>query len=1399
MLKNFSKSVLKMKIISLIIFMITISSFSFGQVTITKPSLTVTAYCSFPTSYYNLGNIVITESQTNNFSMLASTTYTLTLTAPTNFEFNPGVGGGTIASGDIGSATIAVTASTITITYTSTTGNVTNDTDQITISGIQVRGTNTASSGIVYRALTGGGTGSIVGLTLPTTSLADLTSNTSAASPAITTNPSNSTITAGSNTSFTVAASNNPSSYTWEVSTNGGGSWTTVTNGGVYTTATTATLNITAAPPSMNGYMYRARATNGCGTSANSTTATLTVNYCIPTISTTYQPPTNHHIRKVEFIGTLLDITNTSTYSASAPYGYQDFTGLATKSQQAQGEGVNIYFESPNSGFMKAWVDWNKDGDFADAGETVYDAGGTSQASTTLGFIIPGATPVGDYRVRLRISGKNISGTDAGSSWDSCSTNLAYYGETEDYLFTVVASCAAKITAVTNGSVCGPGTVTLGATGSSGTTEYRWYGTETGGSQLVGSPTATGSWTTPSISSTTDYWVTAYNGSCESLVRTKVTATVKPVAALSFITASPQVCGEDDKIQLTATGSSEVVSLIDETFEAGSLGTFTASTSVTPASAPVSSASAWQNKTSPYIPTGTTWFPAISSGINSNKFAFVSSDVGTCGAGCYYTIDNSLVSATVNSTSFTSLTLEFKLFYDRYYVDTTNSTAEYMSVDVSTNGGGSWTSVSGSIISDQGYGTKFKQMSYNLNAYINQANLKIRIRYYTSTWANGGAVDEILLYGSKPLSPNFTWTGSPVAAFTDAACTIPYTAGTTLASPDIWIKPTLTQLETSSYSFTANANLTNGCTTSATINVTNKTKVWKGTTNNDWNNTNNWLPLGVPTANDCVIISTGTTSQIMNTPNALAKNLKVKGTGNLELQSGRNLTVTDWINVEGGATFNIRNSANLVQVTPTPSPANSGNINMERTAYIDFRDYVYWSSPVANFNSANISTYSNNANLYKWIPTTGAVNGFGNWTSGVETMVLGAGYIERGLNNAPLNSPVNFTSTFTGIPNNGSITTPISRGTYSGVNYATGVSTTPATDDDDNWNLLGNPYPSAISAADFLNANSTNLDGFVKIWTHGIAPSTSASDPFYNNYGYNYDPNDYITWNLSGPSTPGFSGFIGAGQGFITKMKHTSPTTSSTAVFNNTMRNETHTNSEFYKAANNERAAIGNNEGHIWIDLVSSSASTRSLIAYVNGATNDKDQMYDAQSDMKSNFRINSLLGPERFIIQGRTTPFNANDQVNLAVSTPTNGTYQIAIGAIDGIFTNQSQNIYLQDKQLNIIHDLRSAPYQFTTVEGENIDRFILRYTKNQNLNNNVFDNNNSVSIYSNENINIKSSLVNIREIKVYDVLGKTLLSKNKVSKNEIILTELKPTSSLVIVKVILDNENEITQKVIF
>lgn len=103
--------------------------------------------------------------------------------------------------------------------------------------------------------------------------------------PAIGTQPAASAICAGSNTTFAVA-STGATTYQWQVSTDGGTTWTNVSNGGVYSTATTGTLTITAATATMNNYRYRCITTNDCG-NTNSSNVTLTVNATPSVASTT--------------------------------------------------------------------------------------------------------------------------------------------------------------------------------------------------------------------------------------------------------------------------------------------------------------------------------------------------------------------------------------------------------------------------------------------------------------------------------------------------------------------------------------------------------------------------------------------------------------------------------------------------------------------------------------------------------------------------------------------------------------------------------------------------------------------------------------------------------------------------------------------------------------------------------------------------------------------------------------------------------------------------------------------------------------------------------------------------------------------------------------------------------
>jgi hypothetical protein len=96
--------------------------------------------------------------------------------------------------------------------------------------------------------------------------------------PKVTTSPASVTVTAGAKASFTVAATGTPTpTLQWQVSTNGGTSWSNITNGGNFSGATGATLGVSNTTGSQSGNQFRALAINPVG-NATSKVATLTVN-----------------------------------------------------------------------------------------------------------------------------------------------------------------------------------------------------------------------------------------------------------------------------------------------------------------------------------------------------------------------------------------------------------------------------------------------------------------------------------------------------------------------------------------------------------------------------------------------------------------------------------------------------------------------------------------------------------------------------------------------------------------------------------------------------------------------------------------------------------------------------------------------------------------------------------------------------------------------------------------------------------------------------------------------------------------------------------------------------------------------------------------------------------------
>ncbi len=764
--------------------------------------------------------------------------------------------------------------------------------------------------------------------------------------------------------------------------------------------------------------------------------------------------------------------------------------------------------------------------------------------------------------------------------------------------------------------------------------------------------------------------------------------------------------------------------------------------------------------------------------------------------------NRTLTSPAINIAGQTNLQLNFKQLLDHY-----SSTYNYL-ISVQTNlDGAGWVNQYevNPMTNDLGPETR----NINLATLIGNS-LRIRFRLNGRPFGlNYWNIDDIILSADGTITPpQITWTPN-IGLYTDNTLSTLYTGG---FSETVYAVPNGSQIYT--------ATDQNGCFD--TVLVRNFRKTWNGSQSTDWYDVDNWTPTGIPTNQNCVVIpdvaTTNNNSPIViggapiPPPPGLGRSLRVEDDGYMELLQFSNLIITDAIDVEPDGKVILRNGSNLIQITNT-GITNSGDIQMQRTVTsLNPQDYVYWSSPVNNFGVTNVSPSSNL--IYNWIPTiTGNGTGnYGNWQATTEVMQPGKGYIIRGVAGTnPETAPATNTVEFRGVPRNGAYQIPIIHGNYAGGNY-TGAGNTMATELDDNWNLIGNPYPSAISADAFIVQNASFLDdstdpntpavfGTVYLWRHQTAPS-SITDPFYGDYVYNYNSNDYIGYNSTGSNPFGFNGNIGAGQAFFVLMDHNAPTPSN-VTFNNSMRLDSgfapYDNNEFYRGT--EYANRNFLEKHrIWLDLIAPNNTANSiLIGYVQNATNDVDRLFDGFELSETSNRFYSIINTEEMAIQGRTLPFNDEDIVPLGIEIATSGNYSIAINTLDGLFNDTNQTIFIEDTYTNIIHNVRISPYIFNTDSGIFNDRFILRYTDNS-LSVDEYNANSGLTITApNSNyIKVFSKINTIKSVYVYDMLGRELIQKLNINSQEIIIENTSFSEGAYIVKAITANNRIRIEKVI-
>jgi hypothetical protein len=379
-------------------------------------------------------------------------------------------------------------------------------------------------------------------------------------------------------------------------------------------------------------------------------------------------------------------------------------------------------------------------------------------------------------------------------------------------------------------------------------------------------------------------------------------------------------------------------------------------------------------------------------------------------------------------------------------------------------------------------------------------------------------------------------------------------------------------------------------------------------------------------------------------------------------------------------------------------------------------------------------------------------------------MLSSIGYVAKPLSSSsfPLEAIVTFKGT---TPHNGIYKTSV-------VFNAGGV-------DDDN-NLIGNPYPSAIDA-DILLTDNVNLNTLY-FWTPNSAIVNGA-----------YAGDDYATYSLAGGTAATSGGpiktkYIASCQGFFATTN-----ASGDVTFNNNMRVENF-NDDFRRpeASNNDK---------IWVNMYNEDGVfNQILIAFLPNGTDNIDNGYDGlkynSGNIISFYSLDS--NQNQFAIQAKGL-LNQDQTIPLGFNLNSENVHNLKI-SIAQLENLENVNVYLKDNLLNTIHDLKNSDYEFRINQTGSFDnRFELMFNRNALSVSQEITNDNLV-VYNQSENEIGVKILNGNTIKsfiAYDILGKEII-KVKPNKCEFTINTNLKQGTVLFIKAELENGQILNTKFI-
>jgi hypothetical protein len=452
-------------------------------------------------------------------------------------------------------------------------------------------------------------------------------------------------------------------------------------------------------------------------------------------------------------------------------------------------------------------------------------------------------------------------------------------------------------------------------------------------------------------------------------------------------------------------------------------------------------------------------------------------------------------------------------------------------------------------------------------------------------------------------------------------------------------------------------------------------KTFDGDTDNDWNTAANWTGDALPGNSTLAIIPdnkqvTIAAGKATGSAYDLLIESSATGTGSLlingTLSVGNVFTMERYIAGHGGTA----DAGWHLIGSPVDNMAIAGSNFVPGTASPNLDDLYAWSE-----------------SGYEWLNYKDGANNITNFTNG-------HGYLVAYETTA--------THSFSGTPNTGDVTVSLSW-------------TDRTVDAEEGWNLLGNPYPSALIWG--TGWNLTNVQATAKV---------------YNSSSKTYD-------DISA------DGIIPANQGFFVQA------TADVASFTIPSAKRTHSSTAFYKAGDANRLKL---------KVYPESASQFRDIFTVD--VNDQAEAgFDA-------FDAYELYGmgdtPQLFAIDNENNNLSVQSIHPQALEDATllNLGVQAAAGSyvieVESMLPDEDVSVVLEDLETGTFTDLRAVnTYAFTISEGAASERFVLHLGKNATSINTPETLDNEVTIFAvNNRIYVKShtTLTNAT-VSVYNTVG--------------------------------------------